>query len=89
MPMFSNVKSPVLRWRPVLRENKGLALDSLLPRPQGLLLHVFQNGGLSGEDPGKRLVQNLVFNTSHFEKTKTKWQPNLRLLQLLFLWQPI
>ena len=27
--------------------------DVLQPRPQGLLLDDFQNGGLSGEDPGK------------------------------------
>ena len=55
------------------------------PRPQGLLLCDFQNGGSSGEDPGQRwthVVQNLqkswrFLSRDILRKTKTKWRPSI------------
>ena len=43
--------SAVLKWRKVLR---------IQPRPQGLLLDDFQNGGSSGEDPGQCWTNTFV-----------------------------
>ena len=52
------------------------------PRPQGLLLDDFQNGGSTGEDPGKgwyHVVQNLqkswrFLSRDILRKAKTKWR---------------
>ena len=54
----------------------------LQPRPQGLLLDDFQNGGSSGEDPEKgwnHVVQNLqkswrFLSRDILRKAKTKWR---------------
>ena len=54
----------------------------LQPRPQGLLPDDFQNGGSTGEDPGKgwnHVVQNLqkswrFLSRDILRKAKTKWR---------------
>ena len=45
------VKGVHIRFQSMLE-----AVDESQPRPQGLLLDDFQNGGSSGEDPGKGWV---------------------------------
>ena len=55
---------------------------SAQPRPQGLLLDDFQNGGSTGEDPGQgwnHVVQNLqkswrFLSRDILRKAKTKWR---------------
>ena len=60
-------------------------MGGLQPRPQGLLLDDFQNGGSTGEDPVKgwyHVVQNLqkswrFLSRDILRKAKTKWRRSI------------